>query len=134
MISYNAIKGFGIFIVPFLNLIHGKITATIFLLLVIVQPLAAQDYIAKIERFGVEQGLSHRQVNSICKDQRGFLWIGTPYGLNRFDGHDFRWYTKSLNGLPFDDIQNINLDSEGWLWVFKTNYTDLFFLNPKREK
>ena len=35
-------------------------------------------------------GLTSSQVNCILKDSRGFVWIGTPAGLYRFDGYTFR--------------------------------------------
>lgn len=40
----------------------------------------------------VEHGLSHNAVLSIAQDSRGFMWYGTRYGLNRFDGQRFRIY------------------------------------------
>lgn len=52
-----------------------------------------EDYLANIEHFGIEEGLSHRTIFSIHEDKRGFIWIGTQYGLNRFDGHEFKWFT-----------------------------------------
>ena len=35
-------------------------------------------------------GLTSSQVNCIMKDSRGYVWIGTPAGLYRFDGYTFR--------------------------------------------
>lgn len=34
----------------------------------------------------LNEGLSHADANTIIKDNKGFLWIGTYSGLNRFDG------------------------------------------------
>ncbi len=33
-----------------------------------------------------ENGLSHDKVNCILQDKRGFIWLGTEDGLNRYDG------------------------------------------------
>jgi len=40
--------------------------------------------------YSTSQGLSHKTVNCMLRDQDGFLWIGTTHGLNRFDGYGFK--------------------------------------------
>src|SRR5271165_4833564 len=35
-------------------------------------------------------GLSQQRVTRIVQDNRGFLWFGTQFGLNRYDGYHFR--------------------------------------------
>jgi signal transduction histidine kinase/ligand-binding sensor domain-containing protein len=48
----------------------------------------------------------------------GFLWIGSPEGLYRFDGLSFEQF-KPLSGSPFlsDDIATLYVSREGDLWV-----------------
>lgn len=82
--------------------------------------LIAQDYIINLQQYGPEEGLSHRQVNCIVKDDQGFLWLGTPFGLNRFDGYTFKWWTKEKDGLPDNHIQSLSIDAVGDLWVFQS--------------
>jgi ligand-binding sensor domain-containing protein/signal transduction histidine kinase/DNA-binding response OmpR family regulator len=53
----------------------------------VAQPAAYQ-----FRRLDVHNGLSHNQVTSFLKDRKGFLWIGTSSGLNRFDGYTIRTY------------------------------------------
>jgi len=52
------------------------------------QRLAEQRNII-FDRIGTEQGLSQGLVKSFVQDDRGFLWIGTQEGLNKFDGFQF---------------------------------------------
>lgn len=37
-------------------------------------------------QFSIDNGLSQNTVHTILKDSRGFIWIGTQDGLNRYDG------------------------------------------------
>lgn len=46
-----------------------------------------------IHTLSVEQGLSSRQVVNIRQDKKGFVWISTKTGVDRFDGHDLRSYS-----------------------------------------
>lgn len=44
----------------------------------------------RIDKLGVEEGLSEGNVYVIHQDKKGFIWIGTHGGLNRYDGYGFR--------------------------------------------
>jgi signal transduction histidine kinase/ligand-binding sensor domain-containing protein len=82
--------------------------------------LSAQGLTVQTRFYGLEEGLSHRDVQSIYQDQQGFIWMGTRYGLNRFDGHKFTWYTEEKNGLQSNEINHILEDQNGRLWLFYT--------------
>ena len=64
-----------------------------------------------------EEGLSNNNVFFTHRDSRGFLWLGTHNGLNRFDGTKCRVYKPSNSSLRGVDINNIVEDSKGNLWV-----------------
>ncbi len=81
-------------------------------------PAFSQDYIANVQYLGVKDGLSHRDVYCLIKDSRGFIWLGTKYGLNRYDGHRFQLFTKEKNGLGSNEIHHIVEDFDGNLWLF----------------
>lgn len=69
---------------------------------------------------GREEGLSSSIVYSIVEDNLGFLWFGTPDGLNKFDGHNFTVYKSNLNdpaAIPNSSAGNLFIDDEGSLWI-----------------
>ncbi|MCB9316941.1 MAG: response regulator [Lewinellaceae bacterium] len=79
-----------------------------------------QTPIIQAQYFSLEEGLSHRHVTSIHQDSAGFLWFGSKYGLNRFDGYGFKWFTEEKNGLQSNEIDQILADAKGRLWLFHT--------------
>ena len=50
-------------------------------------PLSLQDLTAR--RWGKEEGLPHSDVTAVLQTRDGYLWVGTPGGLARFDGVRF---------------------------------------------
>lgn len=69
-----------------------------------------------IQHYSLEQGLSSRSANAAAQDAQGFLWIGTGYGLNRFDGYTFKRFSKEESGLNGNDIQQIECLKDHTLW------------------
>ena len=57
--------------------------------------LLINTYAYKIEKIGIERGLSNNNVISITQDREGFIWIATKDGLNRFDASSFTIFKKS---------------------------------------
>jgi signal transduction histidine kinase/ligand-binding sensor domain-containing protein/CheY-like chemotaxis protein len=75
-----------------------------FLLVLIGLLLQAQKL--DFEHISTRQGLSHSTVYAITQDQRGFMWIGTREGLDRYDSYDLKtYYTET--GLPSNEIQSL---------------------------
>lgn len=87
---------------------------------VIYLPLtSAQKYLFDVKKINNEQGLSSLMTSTVCRDQQGFLWISTNYGLNRYDGYNVRQYTAEKHGLFSNDfIRKIQEDDTGKLWLF----------------
>ena len=74
----------------------------------------------KIQRFTTENGLSSNVVYPIIQDSKGYLWIGTNDGLNRYDGYGFKIF-RNIAGdsasLIANTVSNICEDSQGNIWV-----------------
>ena len=91
-------------------------------LLLALLPLAAeaQQPAVLFDRLTVEDGLSHSWVWSVYQDSLGFLWFGTPDGLNRYDGYSFRVYENDPadpDSLSHNVIMTIFEGPEGYLWI-----------------
>ena len=51
----------------------------------------------KFRRLDARDGLSNTQANCILRDSRGLVWIGTSFGLNRYDGYRIKTYYSNAN-------------------------------------
>ncbi|MEO1259067.1 MAG: ATP-binding protein [Bacteroidota bacterium] len=79
-----------------------------------------ENPIIQVQHWGIEEGLSHRYVTCVHQDKSGLMWFGTVYGLNRFDGHEFKWFTEEKHGLQNNQIDQILEDESGRMWLFHT--------------
>lgn len=73
-----------------------------------------------ITRLGIEKGLSNNSVRVVYQDKKGFIWLGTYDGLNRYDGSEFKIFRNKLNdsaSLPHNYIYSIHEDADNSLWV-----------------
>lgn len=74
----------------------------------------------KFKRLDTREGLSSSMVNSILRDSRGYVWLGTGYGLNRYDGYRVRTffsYDKDSTSLRNNRIDEIQEGVSGILWL-----------------
>ncbi|WP_103069144.1 hybrid sensor histidine kinase/response regulator transcription factor [Aquimarina sediminis] len=46
-----------------------------------------------VKHYDIFDGLSNNWISDIFQDKDGFIWLGTQYGLNRFDGLKFKIFT-----------------------------------------
>lgn len=74
----------------------------------------------RIGSLGPEQGLSHGRAYAVAQDPRGFIWIATQDGLDRWDGHTVTVHRARPgipDGLPASDVSTLLVDRSGSLWV-----------------
>jgi len=84
--------------------------------------LVSQDFGPNInfKSYSTKEGLSQRSVTCIFQDSQGYLWLGTRYGLNKFDGKKFTRYfydAENPNSLNHNGIADIREDKKGVLWI-----------------
>jgi PAS domain S-box-containing protein len=74
----------------------------------------------RFRRLSTDEGLSQTKITQIVQDDQGFIWFGTQYGLNRFDGYNFKVFLhdptdpNSLSGVFANALFK---DRDGALWV-----------------
>ncbi|MGF6928157.1 ligand-binding sensor domain-containing protein/signal transduction histidine kinase [Chitinophaga sp. W2I13] len=84
--------------------------------------------------YQVENGLSHNAVICTLQDKQGFMWFGTMYGLNRFDGYTFRVFrrTEQPGSIGGNYILCLFQDDDGLLYVGSDK--GVFIYNPCNEQ
>lgn len=82
-----------------------KYYLTIFLIILLSLISAVDSFAQKfpIRSYSIENGLSQSVVNAIYQTSDGFIWIGTEYGLNRYDGFSFEAF-HTEQGLAENNI------------------------------
>ncbi len=68
----------------------------------------------------ISGGLSQGMIHDLKQDRRGFIWIATKDGLNRYDGHNVRVFTHDPYD-PFSLADNVCkallIDRKQRLWI-----------------
>ena len=95
----------------------------ILLTLCVAQMVMAQpaDKMA-FQTIGISDGLRSNSVMSLLADSRGYLWIGTSQGLNRYDGHEVKTRfpesgIQQLHEVFNNPVTSMEEDAEGRIWI-----------------
>ncbi|WP_139957414.1 hybrid sensor histidine kinase/response regulator transcription factor [Flavicella sediminum] len=82
----------------------------------------------------ISDGLAHNGVTSIFEDSKGYIWIGTYDGLNKYDGYEFKMYknTLAVDILTSNRIRSITEDLKGNIWIGTDEGITVY--NPSLEK
>ena len=87
-----------------------------------VNNLSAQqaNSFSNLQYITSNEGLSQSEVTSIIQDKKGFIWIGTRGGLNRYDGSNIKTYQNEIgnsNSLINNSVEALFEDSNGHIWI-----------------
>lgn len=117
------------------NRLFGSLLSFLFLLFVIICLPCAVAHADVARRSGVDvnerefrslttdNGLSDQLVNTIFKDSKGYVWLGTGVGVDRFDGNNMVNYSfPETDGPP----RRVTAVTEGNGRVFVGSYSGLF--------
>ena len=74
----------------------------------------------RFDQLGVADGLSQSAIQAIVQDHHGYIWVGTQYGLDRYDGHEFTHFRhdpQDPESLSNSNITSLLVSETGKLWV-----------------
>jgi ligand-binding sensor domain-containing protein/AraC-like DNA-binding protein len=77
-------------------------------------------YSLKFRQFSTLDGLPNNEVQTAFQDTNGFIWIGTKFGLFRYDGYGVREIKSNLHTpqlLTSNNIQCLAEDTDRRLWI-----------------
>ncbi len=86
--------------------------------------VSGQNLNIGFDHITTDEGLSTGTVNCIFKDSKGFIWIGTADGLNRYNAYNievFKYNPKDPNSIGGNVITSIAEDKDGRIWVATRN-------------
>lgn len=93
----------------------------IFALIIVSFPVhsSAISHSLEFEEISRDEGLNHTHVLSIFTDSKGFLWVGTYNGLNKYNGENVMHYEYKYKEAKYsnDVFYDIVEDNTGLLWM-----------------
>lgn len=110
---------------PSRNFAAASFATVAFAALVFLAPAAAgaepeDPGVVGFDAFGPAEGLAGGTVFSVVQDRRGFVWLGTDAGLDRWDGNVFAHFDAAFGvagKLPHPTVLKVFEDSAGRIWA-----------------
>ena len=94
----------------------------------------SQNNPIQFEQLTPGDGLSQGHILCMIQDSEGYIWAGTFYGLNRYNGYNFDVFyadKKDTNSMLIDMASSLCEDSDGNIWV---GTWGISIFNKKTEK
>lgn len=89
----------------------------------------SQESDVKFKHLNTNNGLSQSHIISLTQDKKGFMWIGTENGLNKYDGSKFTVYLHDSDDsttICDNQIWSMHIDSKNRFWLGTYKGLDLF--------
>lgn len=93
----------------------------------ILNPAFGQEW--RYKDIGNSDGLSNSAVNTVYMDSRGYIWMGTWDGLNRYDGDNVKVFKPNVfeeGNISNNIIRDIFEDKLNNLWVVTEDGLNMF--------
>ena len=87
-----------------------------------------------LRNYSKNNGLSQNTITAIAEDKQGVIWVGTQFGVHKFDGYEFtafnRNHLRQGKGLLNDHAHDLAVDGNGRLWAGTDK--GLYFYSPEK--
>ncbi|RDY28197.1 histidine kinase [Romboutsia weinsteinii] len=112
-------KGRNMFINKRLNKFIVGILLNVSIFVLVGDKSYAKQKNLTFNNINIEHGISQSTIEVIFQDSKGYIWLGTNDGLNRYNGYDFKIYNyeEDQNSISHNGITDITEDEEGNIWV-----------------
>jgi ligand-binding sensor domain-containing protein len=90
-------------------------------------PQQANQYV--FTHFSTSNGLVTNIVNGITQDDKGYIWLATIDGLQRYDGNNFLTFRSegpNAKTLPVDNVVQVLADKHKNIWVWAGDDIGIF--------
>ena len=108
--------------------LNKKVNLLFIFLLLFLPKIFSQEEFVRINHITSDEGLSQNTVDCIFQDSRGFIWLATWNGLNRYDGYTFKVYKTGNQkySISSNYTHSICEDLDGDLWIGTENGLNMF--------
>lgn len=89
-----------------------------------------------VKHYSMHDGLSHNMTKNFIQDDKGFIWVSTWNGIDRFDGYsfkNFKSYQTDKVKLGNNRIEHITKSSKNNIWL-QTYDRYAYLFDPITEK
>jgi ligand-binding sensor domain-containing protein/putative methionine-R-sulfoxide reductase with GAF domain/anti-sigma regulatory factor (Ser/Thr protein kinase) len=114
-------------------LLHKRISSLCIIALLLIPQWAAGQFFFR--NMHTREGLSSREVNCTYKDDQGFIWFGTPNGINRYDGSHIKFinsHSREYPGLIDASVNAITGFGSDNVWV--ATRSGVCYLDKKKNR
>ena len=115
---------------------HRRFAIVLLVIFCFVQKIHAQENLHHVFRHITEEdGLLHNDVYSISQDDKGFIWVATSNGLQRYDGSRFVYYPEIISDPTIGFTFGCDMYTEekrNLLWIIKNNIVEQMDLSTKK--
>ena len=103
-----------------LKVLNIRFSITILIVLFNLHCISVEAQTIRFQYLTSEDGISQSEVYAFLHDSRGFMWIGTLDGLNRYDGYNIEIFNTDRNdphSLSNNTIRSLVEDKYGRVWI-----------------